>query len=434
MHKALLVLIFFIWTIPTPVAQERRSFSWNYYPEGLPEYRNKNYQALLDIFKIAHEVVPDHLQNLYWLARAYALTGNKPEAMALLNKMVDKGVFMDIFENPDFASIRGTAEFDALRARAARLMVPIGSSTPAFTVPEKELMPEGIAYDPVTETFYLGSIYKSKVLSISKDGKIRDFTTERQDGLWGVLGMKVDAKRRVLWVNSAVGWENKEFNGYTGVFKYDLNTGKLIKKYLLDNKQQLHLLNDLVINSRGDIFITDSRGGAIYTISQSKDELEWFLGPGQLIFPNGIALSNDETSIFVADWTKGISVINLSTRKAVPLPHPQNVTIAGIDGLYLYQKSLIAVQNGTKPARVIRYFLNDELDRVDSAEVIEANNPRFDIPTTGVIIGDDFYFIANSQAEAYMDGYLAPLVKLHNATILKASLKSSAGRSSNKDR
>ncbi len=431
MRKSILVLIFCLCVISTRAAQEstKRSLGY-YYTQGMAAYEKKDYQAFLDNFKKAYEVAPDHLEAMYLLARAHALTGNKSEAIALLNKVLDLGIFMDMLENADFASIKETAEFKTLRARVAQAMVPIGSSRPGFTVPDKELIPEGIAYDPATETFYLGSINKRKVLSRSKDGKIRDFTSERQDGLWGVLGMKVDARRRVLWVNSAAGREEKEFNGYSGVFKYDLKTGKLIKKYLVDNKQQLHLFNDLAINSQGDIFITDSLGGAIYTISQSKDELEWFVAPGQLLYPNGIDLSNDERKIFVADWSKGISIVNLAARSVAPLPHPQNVTLSGLDGLYFYQGTLIAVQNGPQPERVIQYFLNDKLDRVDSATVIEAGNPRFAIPTTGVIAGDKFYFIANSHINIYKDGILTSVDRLRNTTILMASLKSSSGRGS----
>jgi hypothetical protein len=345
-----------------------------------------------------------------------------------LNKIADMGIFMDMLVNPDFASIKSTAEFDALRARVSQAMVPVGSSRPDFTIPDKELIPEGIAYDPATETFYLGSIYKRKVLSKGKDGKIRDFTSERQDGLWGVLGMRVDARRGVLWVNSAAGPEEKEFNGYSGVFKYDLKTRRLIKKYLLDNKPRAHLLNDLAINSRGDVFITDSLGGAVYKISRAKDELELFVEPGQFIYPNGITLSADERSLFVADWTKGISVVRLDVRSVAPLPHPQNITLSGIDGLYLYRNTLVAVQNGPQPERVIQFFLNDKQDRVDSETVIESGNPLFAIPTTGVIVRDKFYFIANSHIDNYKDGILTSVDRLRNTTILKAPLRSSSGR------
>lgn len=426
MHKAALALIFYLLVVSTPVAQEsaKRSLGY-YYSQGMAAYQKKDHQAFLENFKKAHEVAPGHLEVMYLLARAHALAGNKSESFIFLNKIVDLGIFMDLLDNADFASIKATAEFDALRKRVAQAMVPTSNSKAGFMIPGKDLIPEGIAYDPATETFYVGSIYKRKVVSRSKDGKVRDFTSERQDGLWGVLGMRVDDKRRVLWVNSAAGAEEKELNGYSGVFKYDLKTGKLIKKYILDNKPRAHLLNDLAINRRGDVFITDSLSGAVYMVSQAKDELETFVEPGQFIYPNGITLSNDERSLFVADWSKGISVVDLGARRVAPLPHSQSVTLSGIDGLYLYQNSLIAVQNGPKPERVVQYFLNDKQDRVESAAVLESNNPLFAIPTTGVLVGDKFYFIANSYVDMFRDGVLASDASLRPPQILNVSLKSS---------
>jgi hypothetical protein len=55
--------------------------------------------------------------------------------------------------------------------------------------------------------------------------------------------------------------------------------------------------------------------------------------------------------------------------------------------------------------------------------VIEANNPVFDIPTTGAIAGNDLYYIANSHVDSFKDGALVSAGKLRNATILKAALK-----------
>ena len=49
--------------------------------------------------------------------------------------------------------------------------------------------------------------------------------------------MRVDPARRVLWVCTAshqqmMGFKESE-NGMTGIFKYDLRSKKLIRKYLL---------------------------------------------------------------------------------------------------------------------------------------------------------------------------------------------------------
>ena len=57
---------------------------------------------------------------------------------------------------------------------------------------------------------------------------------------------------------------------------------------------------------------------------------------------------------------------------------------------------MLAVQNGTTPARLIRMSLDDSLTRVTQWETMEANWPGLGAPTHGVVVGDQFYFIANS--------------------------------------
>ena len=68
--------------------------------------------------------------------------------------------------------------------------------------------------------------------------------------------------------------------------------------------------------------------------------------------------------------------------------------------------------------------MNDTYKKVVRAETIEANNPHFDISTTGEIAGDTYYYIANSQlTRVNEDGTLFPLDKLNEIYILKAKLK-----------
>jgi hypothetical protein len=66
-------------------------------------------------------------------------------------------------------------------------------------------------------------------------------------------------------------------------------------------------------------------------------------------------------------------------------------------GMYFYKNSLIAIQNGIRPHRVVRFFLNKNFDGVERAEIIEANNPLFNEPTLGVLVQGTFYYVANSQ-------------------------------------
>jgi len=50
----------------------------------------------------------------------------------------------------------------------------------------------------------------------------------------------------------------------------------------------------------------------------------------------------------------GIAVINLASGKVDYLLHPEEMAVIGLDGLYLADDTLIGVQNGTDPERIVR--------------------------------------------------------------------------------
>src|SRR6185369_17732903 len=65
------------------------------------------------------------------------------------------------------------------------------SAETAFRLVEKDLIPEGITYDPSTKSFYIGSINKRKIVKVSENGNVSDFIPSGQDGIGEVLGLKV---------------------------------------------------------------------------------------------------------------------------------------------------------------------------------------------------------------------------------------------------
>jgi hypothetical protein len=285
-----------------------------------------------------------------------------------------------------------------------------GQGRVAFRIAEPDLIPEGIAYDPVEKVFYVGSTYKRKIVRVDGKGVARDFTGEGQDGLWGLLGMKVDARRRLLWaVTSHAGRAmpgkglNQDCLGCSGVFKYDLRSGRLIKKYMLGNKPSVHFLNDLTITPGGDVLVTDTFTGDLYLISQAKDELEPFASLGQRAFPNGLDLSDDGKTLFVAE-VDGIRALDLKTRQGIRLRLPGTVKHP-IDGLYFYRNSLVLIQPFDGRGKVVRCFLSKRPGIVTKVQVLDSDNPLFGQPTTGVVVGDKFYYLANSNLQVFRRMY-----------------------------
>ncbi len=181
---------------------------------------------------------------LFTLAMDYATIGDKTTALKLLEEMAlaHAGLDPKAPAGRPFRSMQDDPGFRALVARIEKENPPVIRSTRAFLLKERDLAPEGIAYDPVDRKFYVSSISKRKIVVVGADGVAADFKSSGQDGLGETLGMKVDAKRRFLWVvsdSSAPGGapgENVMPHGQgrqLGVFQYDLKTGGLLYQHLL---------------------------------------------------------------------------------------------------------------------------------------------------------------------------------------------------------
>jgi ketosteroid isomerase-like protein/sugar lactone lactonase YvrE len=408
-------------------AQQQQKDARYYAQQAMNAHKEKNYSSYLENMKNAYNLRPDHPTIIYNLAGAHALNGNHKEALELISRVAEMGLIYPAASDADFALVKDSEEFQSVLKRFEANKAGTGESSTAFKIEEKGIITEGIAYDPIQEVFYISSVRGRKILSVNKRGEVKDFTSG-DDGQWGLFGLKIDQKRRHLWVCSAalpqIANFKEEDKGRSGIFKYDLSTGKLIKKYLLPEKPKAHILGDLVLNSKGDLFATDSQSPEIYQISHQKDELELFMASEKFASLQGLDLSEDERTLFVADYARGIFAIDMKTGELSRLTHPNNMITTGIDGLYFYKNSLIGVQNGINPNRVVRLFLSQDEKRIDRLEILEANNPLFDEPTLGVLVKDSFYYIGNSQWRSVDDkGRLAPADKLLDSVVFKTDLK-----------
>lgn len=404
-------------------AQDKGFFE--YFQLGSNAYAEKNYLLSLSHFQKALLLRPMDPTVQYITACLYARNNKTDESLVLLKKVVSAGLECNIKNDSDLVILYNNPQFRELLKLVDLMKKPQGDSKVAFIIKDKRLIPESIAYDANKKEFYVGSLHQCKIIKVNQDGAYENFTSEKQDGLWTVIGIKVDKNRKVLWANTAPQRFMKDFApadfGKTAIFKYDLHSKKLLKKYVLSEPNQKHLFNDLDISKDGTVYITDLLQGSVYKISPGIDTLEQILKSEELLYANGITLSEDENKLFVAHFS-GIAIIDLATKNILQIRHSANMTLAGTDGLYFYQNSLIAIQ--TSQNRVNRYWLNGTLDSVINFKTIESNNPSFNKPTTGILVKNKLYYIANSQFESFDNkGNLLPDDQLKEIIILKAELK-----------
>ena len=331
-----------------------------------------------------------------------------------------------------------TLAFGSLLAACSPVPAPLPESEPApaapqpettgatvaFTLTERDLLPENLAYDPVDEAFYVGSTRKGKILRISRSGEVSDFVAPRKNGLWMVMGMKIDTERRHLWVASSDG-DNLE--GYqrsrgraAGLFKFDLTTGSLLGRWTLETPGATHFFNDLVVTVAGDVYVTNMlKRASIFVLHAGSGEIERFARPGgSFRAPNGIATAPDGT-LFVAH-REGISAFDADLGERTLLTLPAGVTVSAIDGLYFHQDSLIGIHPAEK--RIHRYRLDASQRVVTAVEQLDIEHPLLTDLTTGVLVGDELFFLASAQLTRINKGVLPPPDQLVDVVVLKIRL------------
>jgi len=369
---------------------------------------------------------PDDGTLLHALAEQHAALGHRDEALRALRRLDALGWPYALLD-AELAALGSDPAYRELAARFAAREPQVRRSERAFVLGDRELVPEGIAHDPRSDTFFVGSIRKRKIVAVTRGGAARDFVPPAQGGLLAVLGLHVDAARRHLYAatfaSGAMEGASAALTGTAALFRYDADTGALLGKYVLPGRPgEPHLLNDVAVAPGGEVYVTDSEAGAVWRLRPGAGALEPFLPAGTMIYPNGIALSPDGARLFVAHF-RGIARVDVASGKTAPLSAPAAIRCAGVDGLALHQGALVAVQNGLGRARITRYPLDVALDTITGEEILESGNPVFaGIPTTGVVAGGAFYYIANSQIRSLASGGFARGAVLQKTEILAVPL------------
>ncbi len=348
---------------------------------------------------------PDSGDLRMMLALTYAKQGDKSKTYDLLLKMKEQGYGVDLSDDPRFEKVTGTEAWDYVVQNLQANLKPFGEGKVAFELPKGDTLFESIAWDPKRQNFLVGSVREGKIYLADTKGKLKDFIAPADgSGLWSVYAMGVDSARDLLYVTSSSslyfkGFRQADFNK-TGLFKFKLSTGKLLEKYLLPVDQRTHTLSSITVGKDGKVFVADGLHNEIYTVEGNA--LKLVVANPRLTSIRGLAVSDDGNTLYFADYALGIFGADLKSGTGFPLEHEtKHLVLGGIEGLYWYAGTLVAIENGMSPNRIIRLSLSADGKSVSKMMPLDVANPAFDIPTYGTIVGNDLYFIANSQKNLY---------------------------------
>ena len=332
--------------------------------------------------------IPDRAAALYLLATLKQHVGETREALQDLKDCVALKEGFDPSGSPSLGALKGTKEFDDLVSSVHRDFPIVAHAKLAMASEEKDLIPEGLAYDARRNLFLLSSLHQRKIVAIGADGKAADFAPSGFVRILPILGIRPDPNDGSVWANS---WDE---NGDRSELLHFDSAGELLGRYA-SNDHAKHGFNDLVVAKDGDIFLTDSVSNEVYHFSPPTQLFARLPLYRELSAPNGIALTEDGQQLFIAD-DFGLVRIDLATNASSEVSPGPRATLAGIDGLYYRKGTLIAVQNGIGQPRIVAFRLNKNNSAVTQTTVLENRTGFTKLPTTGALRENDFYFITNS--------------------------------------
>ena len=375
--------------------------------EAREAYDRGDKAAFLSIYEELARRRPGEVFTLYNLACGQALNGQGGAAVRTLEEILAHRVASDLEADTDFDSIRQTEGYRRVLAgmNALRKEKVSSGAARAFTIPEKGFIAEGVAYDPTTRAFFVSSVRHRRIVRISPDGRITDFVEAGRDGLRSALGMRVDPGRRTLWVATeaipSMDGYRKEEPRAAAVFEYDLDTGRLRREHAPPAAGDPPGFDDLMVAPDGTVFVNDGFHSRVWWIRPGGD-LEVFLASDLFGGTQGLAVSTDGRMLYFSDY-RGLFAVNIENRRVVAIPVPTDLSLNGIDGLTTFGRSLIAIQNGIIPHRVLRLDLAPGGMKISKAAILEMNHPDFDEPTLGVVVDGALYFSADSQGQKFLD-------------------------------
>jgi hypothetical protein len=399
----------------------------DWYQEMAAAYQAGDNAAMARAAEGALSVRPRFPSMMVNLALARIRLGEHDAALDLLDEVAAMGLSYPIDDLDQLALLQESARFRAIAARMRANAAPQGDATVAFTLPQRDFFPEGIAVDPDTGALFVSGVRRGEIVRVDAEQQEPRLFARLP---WSALGMRVDRQRSLLWVAISGLAQRQDLapdrRGRAGFAALDLDDGALLSEYLLPAGTE-RVVGDLVVGADGSVYATDSIAGGVWVLRPGTDTPVPLLPDGSLASPQGLDFAAG--ALYVAAYNGGILRIDPRLGSAQRLTVPDDVSVYGIDGLYAVGGGLVAVQNGITPHRVVHLSLDGRGLAISGATVLLAADPRFGEPTLGVVADGLMYMVANSPWAQFSDPAQPPdSASLPLPTVLRLQLSSRPGR------
>jgi hypothetical protein len=310
------------------------------------------------------------------------------------------GLGRDLAADTTLARVVGLNAFGKVREDIAANARPLARSRRLLAFGDSTFWAEGIDSDPRTGHLFVSSIRHRTIADVARDGTFRELWPRDRSDLGAIFGVRVDTGRNVLWATtSGVPQEEGYIPGDSGVaalLEIQPTDGSILRRWDLPTARGGHVLGDLAIGPDGDVFMTDSNHPTLYRLRPGADSLESITSP---LFHSlqGLAPTPDGRTLYLADYSHGVLRVDLESAAVKRVADAPRSTSLGCDGIVWYRGSILAVQNGVTPGRIVRLVLDASGDRIERLDIMDRNFLVADEPTIGTLAGGEFVYVANGQ-------------------------------------
>ena len=190
--------------------------------------------------------------------------------------------------------------------------------------------------------------------------------------------------------------------------RIELANGRVVASY---TPASAGLLNDLDLLPDGRVAVTDSIAGTVYLLdpSEASPSLRPLLPAGSFEGPNGIVTLADGRLVvadFHALWLVDPSAAAPLRKRRLTTPGGRY--LGGMDGLARDGGHIVAIQNLVGRGRVWRFRVDAAAAHVDDLQLLLRQHPDLRNPTTGVVVGRRFLFVADPNLQVFADQVVSP--------------------------
>lgn len=321
------------------------------------------------------------------------LTNRDAEALAIAQEIADRGLVLEMPAHEAFDAMRAMPAFAPIARQFAANASPKGAAVIVAEFVEAGLLPEAIASRK--GRMLIGSVRTGALLDATAD--LDPLAT--LDG--GVFDIEMTRKSVFAAVNNQLAFEKRTAAPFAALVELDPKSGGERRRIRVGGGDAL--IGDIEIDREGVIYASDSLIPRLFITNRGDTEARVFVTDERWANPQGIALDRKRGCLFLADYLTGLFVVDVETGEVTPIANPSGAHLGGIDGLYLFEGGLIGIQNGTVPQRIVRIGLDSTGTSAERLDVLAQNLDGWNEPTHGVVVGDEFRYIATSNWPAYDD-------------------------------